>query len=204
MALSAAHGITLSHGGYTVLLRPSLRAAVTLERLHDGFVGLFRQLRDFDTATITTVIEVAATDHEQGHSLLASVANEPLKGFYQDVQLPLVHLCQSLIPATRSMDENASGVVKPMAWADFYKALYRTATGWLQWPPEAAWNATPDEITEAFDGLLEKLKAIHGGVDDNKHTDDQREENIAAGLDPEFDRDGLRALKAKLTEGTPR
>ncbi|MDW4548831.1 hypothetical protein R5H32_05640 [Defluviimonas sp. D31] len=206
MTLPAAHGIVLSYNGGTVRLRPTLRAAITLERLHDGFAGLFRQLRDFNMTTITAVIEVAATDHGQVRSLRATVENAPLKGFYQSAQAPLAAFCQALIPTPRKADETAPVPAKPMPWAEVYRELYRIATGWLQWPPETAWNATPDEITEAFDGLLAKLKAIHGAADEDRddRTQEKRDRNLAAGLDPEFDREGLRALKAKITEGRPR
>lgn len=205
MALAAAHGITLAHGGNTVRLRPSLRTAMTLERLHGGFAGLFRRLRDFDTATITTVIEVAATDERQASALLGTIANAPLKGFSQAAQAPLAALCEALMPMPPEPSRNSSSKGKPMPWAEVYRELYRTSTGWLGWPPEAAWNATPDEITEAFNGHLAKLKAIHGAADDDTDstTPEQRDNNLAAGLDPDFDREGLRALKAKLTPGTP-
>lgn len=58
-------------------------------------------------------------------------------------------------------------------------------------------NATPTEIDRAYRAHLEKLKAIHGGGSDEKEPDpEQAERNIAAGLDPEFDRAGLQALKS--------
>ena len=196
MALSAAHGIMLAHGGNTVCLRPSLRAAMTFERLHGGFTGLFRRLRDFDTATITTVIEVAATDQRQASDFLGTIANAPLKGFYLAAQAPLAALFEGLMPTPPATEDNTPGKGKPMPWAKVYRELYRTATGWLHWPPEAAWNATPDEITEAFAGHMAKLKAIHGAADDEADNPDQRVENVAAGLDPQFDRAGLHRLRA--------
>jgi hypothetical protein len=199
MALAAAHGITLAHGGLTLRLRPTLRAAATLERLHDGFANLFRQIADFDTATIKAVIEATATDRGTAETFLAHAAEKPLKGLTVAVQAPLIDLCRAFIPDAPDTDTAPAKPSKPMPWADFYRELFRTATGWLNWPPEAAWNATPDEITEAFTGHLAKLKAIHGGTDAEAEplTQEQKDRNVAAGLDPEFDRDGLRALKAK-------
>jgi hypothetical protein len=91
-----------------------------------------------------------------------------------------------------------------MPWPEVYRELYRTATGWLHWTPTEAWAATPTEINEAFAGHIAMLKAIHGSADDKpaKQTDpDQAARNVADGLDPEFDRAGLRALKAKIAGG---
>lgn len=194
MSLSAANGILLSHGDETVRLRPSLRTAMTLERMHGGFTGLFRRLSDFDTATISSVIELAATDQRQASAFLGTIANAPLKGFYHAAQAPLAALCEALMPTPPEPDQNAPAKGKPMPWAEDYSELFRTATGWLRWTPEEAWNATLDEITEAFKGHMAMLKAVHGAADDEQ-PDDQREQNIAAGLDPEFDRAGLHRLR---------
>jgi hypothetical protein len=92
---------------------------------------------------------------------------------------------------------------KPVAWADLYADLYKLSTGWLGWTPDTAWNATLPEILNAFDGHIDLLKAVHGGgedqsADSSTMTNKQRQENIEAGLDPDFDRAGLRALKAKM------
>ncbi len=35
----------------------------------------------------------------------------------------------------------------------------------MSWSPETAWNATPAEITEAYAGHIEMLKAIHGSAE---------------------------------------
>jgi hypothetical protein len=96
---------------------------------------------------------------------------------------------------------------KPVAWADFYADQFAKATGWLGWTPEQAWNATPTEIDRAYSAHIAKLKAIHGSGEEEKQTDkapdfDQIERNVAAGLDPEFDRAGLRALKAKIANAS--
>lgn len=205
MALAAAHGITLAHGGFTVRLRPTLRAAAILERLHDGYATLFKKLGNFDTATVKAVIEVSATDKKAAAAFLAHAATLPLKTYSETTMGPLYALCNGLIP-TPPKSTGKPARSNPMPWAEVYADLFRTATGWLGWPPDMAWNTTPDEITEAFTGHLAKLKAIHGEADGETRdtTPDERESNLAAGLDPDFDRNGLRALKARHTQGTPR
>ena len=197
MSLAAAHGITLAHGGLTLRLRPTLRAAAILERLHDGFPKLFLKISEFDTVTVSAVIEASAVNTCAADAFLTQAKNAPLKGFYNTTRGPLIDLCRAFIPDPRDTNPTPAQPAKPMAWADLYRELFRTATGWLGWTPETAWNATPDEITEAFDAHLAKLKAMNGEADDAPLTQDQRDRNTAAGLDPEFDREGLRALKAK-------
>jgi len=199
----AYDAITLSHGGNTVRLRPSLRAATHLERLHDGFESLFNRVESFDTATIREIIRVSATDQNDADAFLTATANAPLHTLLA-TQNQIISLCTGLIP-TAPEQEQTKPEGKPMPWSEVYSRLYKIATGWLGWTPSTAWNATPDEITQAFEGLTEKLKAVHGSADEDQNTnepsEEQRAENIAAGLDPEFDRAGLRNLKAKLAGG---
>lgn len=52
--------IVLDYGGSAVVLRPTLRAATHLERLHGGFPELLRKIEEFDTLTIWHVITAAA------------------------------------------------------------------------------------------------------------------------------------------------
>lgn len=62
----------------------------------------------------------------------------------------------------------------------------------------------PTEIDRAYSGLIAKLKAIHGSSEDEKQPAktapdaDLANRMKADGLDPEFDREGLRALKMKI------
>lgn len=200
--LPAYDVITLSHGGNTVRLRPSLRAATHLERLHDGFENLFKRVDQFDSATIKAIITTAATDDKAAEDLLKSAESLPLRGFISATHAPVIALCAALIPAPSDDDQKPATPGKPIAWSTLYKQLFQIATGWLHWTPDAAWNATPSEITQAFAGHMIMLKAIHGAPDDQDNdtttmTPEQRAENEAAGLDPEFDRQGLHALKAR-------
>lgn len=102
-----------------------------------------------------------------------------------------------LTPATDAKAKAGTG--KAMTWPQIYAALYDRATGWLHWTPQATWKATPTEIDRAYWAHIEQLKAIHGsGDNDEKEPNpEQVARNEAAGLDPEFDRAGLHALKGK-------
>jgi hypothetical protein len=192
--------IVLEHGSNAVILRPSLRAASTLERSHDGFALLARRIDEFHTGTVREIIMTAATDRKDAAAFLRSLKSKSLLTFQRIAQAPIAQLFAGFIPAA---DPNAtpSPNAKPMPWREVYRELFRTATGWLHWTPEAAWNATPTEINEAFAGHVAMLKALHGADDDKpadrKPNPAQAARNVADGLDPEFDRAGLHALKAR-------
>ena len=193
---------TLSHGGNTVRLRPSLRAALRLERLHDGFGPLITKLDQFDTATIRAMIIAAATDNSAAERFLASISTEPLQTYSRAVTGPLASLLTAFLPAP-SPDTTGTSTTpeKAVPWSEAYAQLYQIGTGWLGWTPAETWAATPTEITQAFEGRVAHLIAMNGGASNTEATStsaEQRQENIAAGLDPDFDRAGLQALKAKL------
>lgn len=203
--LPAETEFELSHGGNTLRLRASLRAALHLERLHDGFGPLFRRIDTFDTTTIRQVILIAAADRNAAEAFLRHMANQPLRTLAEATHGPLASLCTALMPSpttsTSTSTKPRTTSAKTMPWADYYSKLFQIATGWLGWTPDTAWNATPAEITCAFDGHVAMLKTIHGSADeeDSSPADHaRRERNLAAGLDPDFDREGLHALKALM------
>ena len=196
--------VTLAHGGNTVTLRPTLRAAVTLEARY-GFPAMFRALEEGSFTVISDII-LTASSPQDAAAFLAGIPGKPLSSFIGLARLPLAELVSMLMPAPDPKASNVRPSGKSVMWSEFYADLYETATGWLGWTPEQAWNATPTEICRAYTGHVAKLKAIHGSSEDDKPTDkapdpDQAARNVTAGLDPEFDRAGLRALKAKIAGG---
>jgi hypothetical protein len=196
--------VTIAHGCSTVTLRPSLRAAVTLEARF-GFPALYRGLAEGSFAIISEIILAASSPRQDAAAFLLSLHGRPLTSFFETVRDPLAELVTLLTPAADPSAKPATNAGKPVTWAEFYADLYEKATGWLGWTPEQAWSATPTEIDRAYSGLIAKLKAIHGSGEDKpteKAPDpEQAARNVADGLDPEFDRAGLRALKAKLGGG---
>lgn len=197
--------VTLAHGGNTVTLSPSLRAAVILEARF-GFPAMYRALEEGSFTVISEIILTSAISRQDGAAFLASHPSGPLTSFIGPARMPLAELVSMLMPApVQRLDTKAVAMPKgkSVAWADFYADLFEKATGWLEWTPEQAWNATPTEIDRAYSGLIAKLKAIHGSSEDDKqasHAPDpeQTARNVAAGLDPEFDRERLRAMKMKI------
>lgn len=197
--------VMIAHGGNTLTLRPSLRAAVTLEARY-GFPAMRRALEEGNLTIISEIIRTASSTVQDAAAFLAGIPGKPLSPFIGATHIPLAELVSMLMPAPDPKEKNVRTSGKPVAWSDFYAALYENATGWLGWTPDQAWNATPTEICRAYAGHVAKLKAIHNGGEDGKPTEKasdpyQAARNEAAGLDPEFDRAGLRALKAKLAGG---
>jgi len=192
--------VSIEHDGHVVVLRPSLRATTILEKRH-GVPNLFRALDDLNVTVISEIILACATSRQDAAALLSAVPARPLLPFFLSVRAPLADLVSMLTPEPKRHATQLShlrSMAKPMTWPQVFAALYDRATGWLGWTPEQAWSATPTEIDRAYRAHLEKLKAIHGGGTDDKEPDpEQVERNIAAGLDPEFDRAGLHALKGK-------
>ncbi|TPM61097.1 hypothetical protein FJ959_07325 [Mesorhizobium sp. B2-2-4] len=199
--------ITLALGTDTVRLRPSLRAAAHFVRL-DGFADLPRRITEFNLGAIRDLITVAATDRQEASAFLAAAESKPLLTFADAVTVPMLALVAGFVPASDDdAKPDAKAQAKPMPWPKVYRELFRTATGWLGWTPEAAWDATPTEINEAVAGLYDKLKATHGAPDkdaDQKpdaYGADQLRQIEEQGFDPAFDRDGLRKLKVSLAGG---
>ncbi|WP_170402314.1 hypothetical protein [Ruegeria arenilitoris] len=196
----AYDAIAMEYGDHSVFLRPSLRAAMRLERLHGGFPELLRRLEEFDTFTVWQVITAgagrAATD-----TLFGYVATQPLSGFFNAAIAALLEFVTALFPNSADDGETKPENTDPLPWTDLFKHLYGYATGWMGWPPEVALNATPQEITDAFEAHMSKLMAIHG-ASENEHqgpTEEQRQEAVENGFDPEFDRAGLAGLRALST-----
>ena len=193
--LPAYDEIPLEFGGHTVFLRPSLRAATRLERLHDGFPDLARKIAEFDTRTVWAVI-TAAAGRTETDELFAYAATQSLSRFAQATQAPMMELVAALLPKQPTKAPSTTATTTP--WSDVYRELFKIATGWLGWPPESAWNATPQEIVDALSAYTEHHNAIHGAPDQEdptSPTEEQRQRNVELGLDPEFDRAGLQALK---------
>ncbi len=190
--------VEISHGGNALTLRPSLRAATILEERF-GLAALYAALEDLNFTIISEIILVSESGGNQSAAaFLTAVQRRPLFPFFLAVRAPLFELVSMLTPAPEKRAQPLHATGKQVTWAEVFAALYDRATGWLGWTPEQAWNATPTEIDRAYRAHLEKLKAIHGGgSDDDKEPDpEQAERNVSAGLDPEFDRAGLQALKS--------
>ncbi len=191
--------IVLEHGGCVVLLRPSLRAAIQLARLHDGFPQLLRKIEEFDTRTIWKVIEVGAGRQERAE-LAAVVRQTPFAQFARTAKAACLALVASLLPGATEKADAAPVEASSVPWPNLFSQLYGYATGWLRWPPEIAWAATPQEILDAFDAHIEMLKLLHGTAETRTNAQSHPKPPRQDGMDPEFDLAGLMALKQMASQ----
>lgn len=201
----------IAHGDYAVRLRPSLRAASRLERLHDGFTALRLRLSEFDTATVAEIIRQSAMDPNEARAFLRHLDTLPLATVEQIALAPLHELIGALVPAGDPSDEPDTCAAL-MPWPAAFAQFFRYGTGWLGWTAEATWNATPSEILSAFTGHMDRLEMLHKSPDTNaarssgKASEPYSAERLAAliesgATDPAFDRVGFAALKARIASG---
>ena len=188
--------------GWSVLrLRPSLRAATTLERAEGGLAPLFARIEAFRLGTVRAVIRASATDPQAADAFLAAHADTPLRAFRDLTLAPILATLAGFIPDTGE-EPAAAPSGPPRPWSEAYADLYGLATGWLGWSPAEAWAATPTEIVRAFRAHVEMLRAVHGGEEPDAprtgNDEAQRQANEALGLDPDFDREGLARIKARI------
>lgn len=195
--------VTIAHGENTVTLRPTLRAATILEDKF-GLATIDKGLAELDFAIVSEIIRAASSSAQDAAAFLRSeAAGRPLSLFFEAVIDPLSDLVRMFIPApVQQLNTTQPSTGKRMTFAAMLAALYDTATGWLGWTPEQAWSATPTEIDRAYcahenrlviTGILTRRKDVAQQTDP-----EQAARNVEAGLDPEFDRAALRALKAKI------
>ncbi|WP_123619084.1 hypothetical protein [Phaeobacter inhibens] len=197
MSFRPAYDIPLACGGNTVWLRPSLRAAIRLEALHNGFPALLTKIHQFDLTTVRNIIAYAATDQDAAQAVLLSLAGSSIRDIQQACIGPVFALVMGLT-LTGGSKETANEEAELVAWPDLYASLFKRVTGQLGWTPQEAWNATLPEIFLALEGHEDWMKVLHGSPEEDQDgpSEEQRKQNEAQGLDAEFDRAGLMALKA--------
>ncbi len=191
--------VLLCHGGHAVTLRASLRAAVALDALPGGFAAAWGGIAGQKLTTLHAVIRACATDRAGAERLLAQAAKEPLAYFAQCAQAACLALLSGILTPDRQGEAPSTTTAPARPISDHLADLYRYGTGWLGWPPSEVWNASPAELEAAFMAHVDRLVMMTPGAtpEDATAKEAQRQANIAAGLDPEFDREALRALKAK-------
>lgn len=145
-------------GETTIHLRPTLRAAFRLERRYGGFDKLFLSIVDGNLSCMADVIRESASAPSTLPTFLTELADLPVITGLEILTLPLL----SHVAKLAGTDDNETDAEpgERITFAEYHTRLFRIATGWVGWTPETAWNATAAEITEAFKGRTEMLKAI--------------------------------------------
>lgn len=203
----ASEEISVEIAGETAVLVPSLRAAMRLVRKHSSFTTLAQGVLQGRLEVMTDIVREGTGSSSSAKYFGFDVQHKGLCQVLAAVQVPMLEFVANL--CAFDPDAQPSGEIeKPVAPELFLESLFRSGTGWLGWTPEATLNATPTEIIAAKQGRVElmgeMLKAVFGEAEEERSgiSPEQAAENVAAGLDPDFDRAGLQALKSKAKAWT--
>jgi hypothetical protein len=169
-----ADDIVIRLGGEDIVLRPSLRFAMRLERRPGSFGQLAREITD---GSLTTACEIIR-DHEPAMPYLKQRVFEAL-GELREPLMRYVLDCAGFDPDAPAADNDNPQTV---TFAEHLAALYRVGTGWLGWTPQDTLGATPAEIMEARAGRLELLKAIFGEAEKPKEKASFTDDNVMAAM----------------------
>ncbi|CAJ0861941.1 hypothetical protein AMST5_01443 [freshwater sediment metagenome] len=163
--MALADEITITFDGERITLRPTLRAAMRLERRFDGFDDLIRGVVDQNISVMSALVEETA-EYPRNNlgDFLAYDCRKPMAYKVAGLVEPLMALVMSLAGVDLdNLEDVIDSEVEKTPFAEHHTRLFKVATGWLGWAPEDAWNATPGEIKAAYEGRLDMLKAIFGG-----------------------------------------
>lgn len=182
LQLSVGNGVcasTMQGGGIT--LRADLRALATIASKYHDFANLYGRIAAFDYAATLDLIAATCTDPD--NVLFAADPDwlhpESLDQFFTLVTPQLL----GFIERIAGVDDAGSGEPSdPITLTELVERLFKIGAGWLEWAPDDVWDATPAEIMLARDGLIEKLKAIHGSKDEETKTSiDLTKRRLSAG-----------------------
>ena len=164
--------ITIDLGHEVIRLRASLRAAFRLERRHGGFDKIIKGIADGNLGLMADVIRESADPRSTFAEFLAGIDALPMGLALARISEPLIAHVMALAGADDDAPTEPSPDSERIPFAEYHTKLFRLATGWLGWTPADAWEATPAEITEAYQGRREMLSAMFGGgkPDDNTIT----------------------------------
>ena len=157
----AADEITITVAREAITLRPTLRAAMRLERAFGGFDKLIEAIDGGSVTAMAAVIRESSDGDSDVPRLIEGLADMPLHRGIEVLKEPLVSHVLRLAGHDGS-EESGEGSNERITFAEHHARLYRLATGWLGWSPETAWTSTASEIIEAYAGRIELLQAIFG------------------------------------------
>lgn len=156
--------ITLTLGSQRFTLRASLRAVAIIARDYHDFAALYADIAGLSLSACLALIEATCTDPKRFALFAAVTTDRPLQNAISQIQPQLLAFIEAISGANEPISATPSD---PITLDELVTRLFMIGAGWLEWPTSEVWNATMSEILLARDGLIEKLKAIHGGKDDN-------------------------------------
>lgn len=168
----------------TIYLRPTLRAASCLHAEFGGFERIVLGIAEGNVSVMSAIVRECAREHTYFPAYLAAFEGRPLQRLIDILSEPLMTLAFALCGYDPDAPVDDKEPKAPrVTFEDHHRKLYGIATGWLGWTPETAWNATPNEIIEAYRGRTDLLKAIFGGADDKSdHADLSLDDKIARAM----------------------
>lgn len=192
--------IFITHGGDTVQLIPSLRAAYNLQVKH----GLGKLMKGLDEGSITIFHDVLAEsgNPQDAIGILDTMCMGGLSAAIFQLQGPIFQFLAvsfGIDPDAEHLAEQNASAGQPFDLHHALVQLFEFGTGWMGWTPAQTWAATPAEIMAAKRGLEAKFRALNGGGRKNEtvsHFDPRQEV-------PESEvRHGINALRAEARRGT--
>lgn len=164
------HTLTVSIGDREFTLRPSLRAALAAERRCNGLQNLTRDIVDFRTWKVARLIAIASVDLLDEGEVHLSICQPRALARREKIAgqlLDLIAAMYSLDEPVKASPKGTPSGTRTSLEASFVE-LFTLGTGWLGWSPDVTWNASPAEITAAYQGRLDMLKALFGEAEGGK------------------------------------
>lgn len=182
-----ADEVIISFGTGRLELRPSLRAAIRLERRHGGLnaliagiiAGKLTVVADVIAETMAMTIQAdrqaapVALQHFGADDVLPILTASPLSVSVTPIIPAVLAIVDGFVATGEAKGESTTTKASPIGWGEHFARLYRIGTGHLGWTPETTLAATPVEIIEAFRGRQELLAAIFGGGEKAKPKDER-------------------------------
>lgn len=162
--------------GKRYVLRPSLAAAISLHNRHN-ITKVLEGLADWRFGTLHDIVaecapEITQEERQKLVKRLCWPAPHPQQiEMFQRLGLALIGIDN--LDATENDNEDDNKTNEPADFDKLYRRLFEIGTGWLGWTPQETLAATPVEITAAYNGRVDCLKAIFGGSNNEpktKHT----------------------------------
>lgn len=196
----ASEAIMITHGDRHIELCPSLRAAYILEQKHGLTKLWFGAIHGNLTVILDIVSAASLFPYDARQLILDMIETDGVLALLELQDSLAAFISMSFGLRDRTEENEPTGNTnsgKSQSITERLVSLYEYATGWLGWTPETAWTSTPAEIAAALKGLNAKLKAIHGGKDDEEQPDANKQYDPAEHeLSPEQLRENLARLKA--------
>jgi hypothetical protein len=168
--------IAVTVGREVIYLRPTLRAAMRLERRHGGFDKIVLAIADENLTVMADVIRESATEPTSIPGLLESIGLKPLRIGIEALVGPLTDLVFALAGVDPTDTSEKADTGPRITFAEHHERLFSIGTGWLGWSPETTWDATAAEISAAFHGRREMLRSVFGGNPSDSTPSDERDE----------------------------